>query len=135
MSRVYNFSAGPAAIPDAVVARIRSDMPDWNRTGMSVMEVSHRSKEFVGVAEKAKQDLRDLLSVPDDYSILFAQGGATMQFSMVPLNLAAKGEPVDYVLTGSWSRKAILEASKYCDVNVVADSTDRNFTYVPEEAS
>ena len=135
MSRVYNFSAGPAAIPDAVVARIRSDIPDWNRTGMSIMEVSHRSKKFVGVAERAKQDLRDLLLVPDDYSILFAQGGATMQFSMVPLNLASKGDPVDYVLTGSWSRKAILEASKYCNVNVVADSTDSGFTYVPEEAS
>lgn len=133
MSRVYNFSAGPAAIPDAVLERVRSDIPDWNGTGMSVMEVSHRSPEFVAVAEKAAQDLRDLLGIPDDYSVLFPQGGATLQFAMVPLNLAAEGQVVDYVQTGSWSKKAIAEASRYCEVNVVADSGDRNFTYIPAE--
>ena len=133
MSRVFNFSAGPAAIPDTVLNRIRDDIPDWNGTGMSVMEVSHRSKDFVAVAEKAEQDLRALLAVPDDYSVLFLQGGATLQFAMVPLNLAAEGDTVDYALTGSWSKKAIAEASRYCNVNVVADSSDRNFTYVPDQ--
>ena len=134
MSRVFNFSAGPAALPDAVLERIRADIPDWNRTGMSVMEVSHRSKEFVEAASKIEQDLRDLLAVPDDYAVLFLQGGATLQFSMVPLNLSGEGEAVDYVQTGSWSKKAIAEASRYCDVNVVADSADAKFTYVPDQA-
>jgi phosphoserine aminotransferase len=135
MSRVYNFSAGPAAIPDPVLARIKDDIPDWNGTGMSVMEVSHRSKEFVEAAAKAEQDLRDLLAIPDNYSVLFPQGGATLQFSMVPLNLSTEGQTVDYVLSGSWSKKAISEASKYCNVNVAADSSDQNFTYIPEESS
>jgi len=134
MSRVYNFSAGPAAIPDAVLERIREDIPDWNSTGMSIMEVSHRSKEFVAVASKAEQDLRDLLAIPDNYSVLFPQGGATLQFAMVPLNLSSEGETVDYVHTGSWSKKAIAEAGRYCNVNIVADSADKNFTYVPPEA-
>ncbi len=133
MSRVYNFSAGPAAIPDAVLERVRSDIPDWNGTGMSVMEVSHRSPEFVALAEQSVQDLRELLDIPDDYSVLFPQGGATLQFAMVPLNLAAEGQVVDYVQTGSWSKKAIAEASRYCKVNIVADSGDRNFTYIPEQ--
>ena len=135
MSRVYNFSAGPAAIPDAVLERIRDDIPDWNGTGMSVMEVSHRSKEFVRVAEKAEQDLRTLLGVPDNYSVLFPQGGATLQFAMVPLNLTREEQSVDYVQTGSWSKKAIAEASRYCNVNVVADSSDQNFTTIPDEGS
>ena len=134
MSRVFNFSAGPAAMPEPVLQRIRDDIPDWDGTGMSVMEVSHRSKEFVSVAEKATADLRELLAIPDDYSVLFLQGGATLQFAMVPLNLAADGQVVDYVQTGSWSKKAIAEASRFCDVNVVADSSDRNFTYVPDES-
>lgn len=122
MSRVYNFSAGPAVIPDAVLERIRQDIPDWNSTGMSIMEVSHRSREFVEAAAKAEQDLRELLAIPDQYSVLFPQGGATLQFAMVPLNLAADGDTADYVLTGSWSKKAIEEARKFCTVNVVADS-------------
>lgn len=133
MSRVFNFSAGPAAIPDAVLSKVREDIPDWNNTGSSVMEVSHRSKEFVAVSAKAEQDLRDLLGVPDNYSVLFTQGGATLQFAMVPLNLSAEGQTVDYVQTGSWSKKAIGEARRYCNVNVVADSADANFTYVPEQ--
>lgn len=134
MSRVFNFSAGPAVLPDSVLEQIRADIPDWAGTGMSVMEVSHRSKEFVAVAERAEQDLRDLLDVPENYAVLFPQGGATLQFAMVPLNLAGAGETVDYVQTGSWSKKAIAEARRYCDVNVVADSGDRNFTYVPDES-
>lgn len=134
MSRVFNFSAGPAAIPEPVLSRIRADIPDWNRTGMSVMEVSHRSAEFVATAEKATQDLRTLLQVPDNYSVLFMQGGATLQFAMAPLNLAEKGQKVDYAVTGSWSKKAVAEAKRYCDVNIVADSGDRDFTYIPDEA-
>ncbi|MDG2376951.1 MAG: 3-phosphoserine/phosphohydroxythreonine transaminase [Woeseiaceae bacterium] len=135
MSRVYNFSAGPAAIPDPVLGRIKDDIPDWNGTGMSVMEASHRSKAFVAVAEKAEQDLRQLLLIPGEYSVLFPQGGATMQFSMVPLNISAEGDTVDFVQTGSWSKKAIAEARRYCAVNVVADSADQNFTYVPDQDS
>ena len=135
MSRVYNFSAGPAAIPDSVLGRIKDDIPDWNGTGMSVMEASHRSKAFIAVAEKAEQDLRQLLLIPGEYSVLFPQGGATMQFSMVPLNISAEGDTVDFVQTGSWSKKAIAEARRYCAVNVVADSADQNFTYVPDQDS
>ena len=132
MSRVYNFSAGPAAIPDSVLERIRDDIPDWDGTGMSIMEVSHRSKEFVDVAARAEQNLRDLLGVPDSYSVLFPQGGATLQFAMVPLNLARDGQTADYALTGSWSKKAIAEARKYCAVNVVADTGNGKFTSVPQ---
>lgn len=135
MSRVFNFSAGPAVIPDAVLARIREDMPDWAETGMSILEVSHRSSEFVEVAARAEQDFRDLLGISDDYSVLFPQGGATLQFAMVPLNLAADGQTVDHVVTGSWSKKAVAEARKHCNVNIVADSSDRNFSYVPEEVT
>jgi phosphoserine aminotransferase len=135
MSRVFNFSAGPAAIPDPVMAQIKADLPDWNGIGMSVMEVSHRNKEFIAVAQKAEQDFRELLAIPAEYSVLFLQGGATLQFAMAPLNLSSEGQVVDYIQTGSWSKKAIAEARKYCTVNVVADSADRNFTYVPKEAT
>jgi len=131
MTRVYNFSAGPAAMPIAVLERIRADIPDWNGTGMTVMEVSHRGKAFMETAAKAGQDVRDLLGINDDYSVLFIQGGATMQFSMAPLNLAAVGQTVDYVQTGSWSIKAVAEARRYCRVNIAADSADRKFTYIP----
>lgn len=132
MSRTYNFSAGPAVLPDEVLARIRDDIPDWHR-GMSVMEVSHRSKEFMAVAEKAEQDVRDLLAIPDGYYVLFLQGGATMQFAMVPLNLSVQSGAVDYVQTGSWSKKAIGEARKFCEVAVVGDSQAENFTCIPDE--
>jgi phosphoserine aminotransferase len=132
MSRTYNFSAGPAVLPDEVLARIRDDIPDWHR-GMSVMEVSHRSKEFIAVAQKAEQDVRELLAIPADYYVLFLQGGATMQFAMTPLNLSRQDDAVDYVQTGSWSKKAVAEAWKFCHVSVVADSQDENFTYIPDE--
>ena len=135
MSRVYNFSAGPAALPIEVLEAIRSDIPDWQATGMSVMEVSHRSKEFVAVAERAEASFRKLLGVPGDYSVLFAQGGATLQMSMAPMNLAAADDTVDYVITGSWGKKAAGEARKFCYVNVAGDSSDRNFTYIPDESS
>ena len=133
MSRVYNFSPGPAALPLEVLEQIREDIPDWNGSGMSVMEVSHRGKAFTEVAEKAERDLRSLLAVPVDYSVLFMQGGATMQFAMAPLNLAQAGDTADYVQTGSWSKKAIAEASRFCNVNVAADSSDSNFCHIPPQ--
>ena len=135
MSRVYNFSAGPAALPLEVLETIRSDIPDWQGTGMTVMEVSHRSKEFVALAERAETNLRELLGIPEDYSVLFTQGGATLQMSMVPMNLASAGDTVDYVITGSWGKKAAGEARKFASVNVAADASDANFIYIPEESS
>jgi phosphoserine aminotransferase len=134
MSRVYNFSPGPAVLPLEVLERIREDIPDWNGSGMSVMEVSHRGKAFTEIAENAEQDLRDLLAVPDDYSVLFMQGGATLQFAMAPLNLAQADDTADYVQTGSWSKKAIAEASRFCKVNVAADSSDSNFCHIPPQS-
>ncbi|MGA8205538.1 MAG: 3-phosphoserine/phosphohydroxythreonine transaminase [Woeseiaceae bacterium] len=134
MSRVYNFSPGPAALPLDVLEIIRNDIPDWNGTGMSVMEVSHRGKEFMALAERSDANLRRLLDVPDDYSVLWTQGGATLQMAMAPLNLAGPGDTVDYVLTGSWGKKAAGEARKQCKVNVAADASDRNFTYIPPES-
>lgn len=135
MSRVYNFSAGPAALPIEVLEKVREDIPDWQGTGMSVMEVSHRSDEFVELAARCESNLRNLLSIPDDYSVLWAQGGATLQMAMAPLNLARRDDTVDYVQTGSWGKKAVAEARKQCTVNLAADSSDKNFTYIPEESS
>ena len=135
MSRVHNFSAGPAALPLEVLETIRNDLPDWLGSGMSVMEVSHRGKDFVELAARAEATLRELLNVPDDYSVLFPQGGATMQMAMAPLNLTGPGDTADYVVTGSWGKKAAGEAKKFCNVNVVADASDKNFTYIPEESS
>jgi phosphoserine aminotransferase len=135
MSRVYNFSAGPAALPLEVLQQVQEDILDWQGIGMSVMECSHRSKEFVELAARSEANVRRLLSIPDDYSVIFPQGGATMQMAMTPLNLSAAGDRVDYVVTGSWGKKAAGEASKFCDVNIVADASDRNFTYIPDEAS
>jgi phosphoserine aminotransferase len=135
MSRVYNFSAGPAALPLEVLQTIRDDIPDWEGTGMTVMEVSHRGKDFVELAARAEANLRDLLAIPDDYAVLFTQGGATLQMSMVPMNLAGPDDIVDYVVTGSWGKKAAAEARKFCNVNVAADASDQNFTYIPEEAA
>ncbi|MDJ0814418.1 MAG: 3-phosphoserine/phosphohydroxythreonine transaminase [Woeseiaceae bacterium] len=135
MSRVYNFSAGPAALPIGVLERIREDIPDWNGTGMSVMEVSHRSKDFVELAARCEQNLRSLLAVPDNYSVIWTQGGATLQMAMVPLNLAGPDDTVDYVQTGSWGKKALGEARKACNARLVADASDRNFTYIPDEAT
>ena len=134
MSRVFNFSAGPAALPLEVLNRIREDLPDWQGTGMSVMEISHRSKEFINVAARCEANLRELLSVPDDYSVLWTQGGATLQMAMAPLNLAGPDDTVDYVITGSWGKKAAGEATKQCRLNVAADSSDKNYTYIPAEA-
>jgi phosphoserine aminotransferase len=135
MSRVYNFSAGPAALPLEVLETIRNDLPDWLGSGMSVMEVSHRGKDFMELAARAEATLRELMKVPNDYSVLFPQGGATMQMAMAPLNLSGPGDTADYLVTGSWGKKAAGEATKFCNVNVAADASDRNFTYIPDESS
>lgn len=135
MSRVFNFSAGPAALPLEVLETIRNDIPDWQDTGMSVMEVSHRGKHFVELAARAEANVRELLGIPDDYSVLFPQGGATLQMSMTPLNLTGPDDTADYVVTGSWGKKAAGEAAKFCNATVVADASDQNFTYIPDEAS
>ena len=122
MTRVYNFSAGPAVLPVEVLEQAREEMLDWHGTGMSVMEMSHRGKAFVGIAEQAEADLRELLAVPANYKVLFLQGGATGQFSAIPMNLARPDNVVDYVNTGAWSKKAIGEAKRYAKVNVAADA-------------
>ena len=132
--RVFNFSAGPAALPLEVLERARDEMLDYRGTGMSVMEMSHRSKAYIEIAERAEADFRALLGVPDDYAVLFLQGGATLQFSMVPLNLLGDRTRADYVNTGSWSTKAIKEAKRFCEVNVVASSEASNFTEIPDPA-
>ena len=128
--RKWNFSAGPAAIPEEVLRETQSELLEWNQSGMSVMEVSHRSPEYVAVASAARQDLIDLLDIPDNYQVLFLQGGATLQFSMIPMNFASD-RTADYLLTGSWSKKAISEASKITSVNTVASSELSNFQNVP----
>lgn len=131
MTRSYNFCAGPAALPEAVLEIARDDMLDWHGTGLSLMEMSHRSPEVVGVAHHAEQTLRDLLGISDDYAVLFLQGGASTQFSAVPLNLLGEKSSADYVNTGQWSKKAIAEAKRYCSVNVVASSEDTKFSTIP----
>ncbi|MFV8835217.1 3-phosphoserine/phosphohydroxythreonine transaminase [Aquisalimonas sp.] len=125
MSRVYNFSAGPAVLPEAVLERAASEMLDWQGSGMGVMEMSHRGKEFVSIAAEAEQDIRDLLSIPDNYKVLFLQGGATGQFAAIPMNLLRGGDRADYINTGSWSEKAIKEAKKYCQVNVAWGANEK----------
>ena len=134
MARIYNFSAGPAMLPTAVLERAQEEMLDWKGTGMSVMEMSHRSKEYMSIAEKAEADLRELLAVPDNYKVLFLQGGASSQFAMVPLNLLRDKATADYVYTGQWSKKAIAEAKRYCDVNIVATSESDGFNSIPAQS-
>ena len=131
MARVYNFSPGPAMLPMEVLRRVQDELLEWRGTGCSVMEVSHRGKEFMQVAAQAEADLRALLAVPANYKVLFLQGGATTQFAMVPLNLLRDKGKADYVNTGLWSKKAIAEAKRLCAVNVAGTSEDRNFTYIP----
>ncbi len=135
MSRVYNFSAGPAALPEAVLRRAQEELPEWQGSGMSVMEMSHRGKDFMSIAEQAEADFRELLSIGDDYAVLFLQGGATGQFATVPMNLAEPGQTADYVVTGSWGKKAVAEAGKYLAVNVAADAGDSKYTRVPDVGS
>src|SRR5262245_6003760 len=129
--KVFNFSAGPAVLPREVLERAAAEMLDWHGSGMSVMEMSHRGKEFISIAQNAEADLRTLLGVPDDYAVLFLQGGAIAENAIVPMNLLGEREIADYVNTGEWSKKSIKEARKYCQVNVAATSEDANFTYVP----
>lgn len=134
-TRVFNFSPGPAALPLEVLEQVRAELTDWQGGGMSVMEVSHRGKAFIAVAEAAEQDLRELLGIPANYKVLFLQGGASGQFAAIPLNLAGPDSIVDYADTGAWSKKAIAEAKRYCSrVRVVADAGG-NYTTVPVEAT
>jgi len=130
-NRSYNFSAGPAMMPEAVLEEIRDEMMNYRGTGMCVMEMSHRSKAFLAIYEQAIADLKQLMNIPDNYKVLFIQGGGTLEFSMVPLNLMKNGLAC-YVETGTWSKKAIAEAKKYGEVKVVASSKDKNFTYIPD---
>ncbi|MEX1666345.1 3-phosphoserine/phosphohydroxythreonine transaminase [Zhongshania arctica] len=131
MARRFNFCAGPASIPESVLKEASEQLLDWQGRGVSVMEMSHRSDEMVGIAKQAEADLRELMGIPDNYSVLFLQGGASSQFAAVPLNLMGEGKVVDYVNTGEWSKKAIKEAKRYATVNVVASSEDTNFSTIP----
>ena len=135
MARTHNFSAGPAALPTDVLAQAAEEMLDFQGSGMSVMEMSHRSKTFVDIAATAEQDLRDLFAISDDYHVLFLQGGATGQFASVPMNLTNPDDIIDFVDTGAWSKKAIKEAGKYCHVNVAASSSDSNYDHIPNADS
>ena len=135
MARVYNFSAGPAVLPEPVLAQAAQEMLDWHGSGMSVMEMSHRGKEFISIYENAERDLRELLAIPENYKILFLQGGGLGQAAVIPMNLLRGNNTADYVNTGHWSTKAIAEAKRYCTVNVVASSKDKNFSYVPPQSS
>jgi len=131
MSRVYNFSAGPAVLPEEVLQEAAAEMMDYRGTGMSVMEMSHRSKAFDDIIKEAEQDLRDLLSIPDNYKVLFLQGGASQQFSAIPMNLMKNGV-ADYIITGQWAKKAWQEAQKYGKAVAVASSEDETFSYIPD---
>lgn len=135
MTRCYNFCAGPASLPESVLEIARDDMLEWHGKGLSLMEMSHRSPEVVGVAQHAEASLRKLLGINDEYAVLFLQGGASTQFSAVPLNLMADKGRADYVNTGEWSKKAIAEAQRYGEVNVVATSKDTNFSTIPPQAT
>ncbi|HDZ57687.1 MAG TPA: 3-phosphoserine/phosphohydroxythreonine transaminase [Pseudomonas xinjiangensis] len=129
--RLFNFCAGPAALPEAVLQKAQADLLDWHGEGLSVMEMSHRSDEYVGIAEQAEQDLRDLLSIPSNYQVLFLQGGASQQFAQIPLNLLPEGGKADYIDTGIWSAKAIEEAARYGHVNVAASAREFDYFAIP----
>ena len=135
MTRVFNFAAGPAVLPEPVLEQAAREMLDWHGCGTSVMEMSHRGKEFIGIAAAAEADLRELMAIPKNYKVLFLQGGATLQFAAVPMNLLRGRKSADYVNTGEWSKKAIKEAKRYCAVNVAASSEDKNFSYAPGQAA
>jgi phosphoserine aminotransferase len=135
VARVFNFSAGPAVLPETVLQQAAAEMLDWHGSGMSVMEMSHRGKEFISIHAEAEKDLRELLAVPANYKVLFLQGGAIAENAIVPMNLLRGRSVADYVNTGEWSKKSIKEAKKYCSVNVAASSEDRKFTYIPPQQS
>ena len=133
MERIFNFSAGPAALPLEVLEQARDELVNWHGCGMSVMEMSHRGKEYMSIQSEAEADLRELLGIPANYKVLFLQGGASAQFAMIPMNLLRGKASADYLNTGEWSKKAIKEAKKYGAVNVVASSEDKNFSYAPTQ--
>ena len=131
MARVFNFSAGPSMLPESVLREAAEEMLDYRGTGMSVMEMSHRSKAFDTIIKEAEQDLRDIMEIPDNYKVLFLQGGASQQFAAIPMNLMKNGV-ADYIITGKWAKKAYEEAKKYGKVNAVASSADKTFSYIPD---
>ena len=135
IKRTYNFSAGPASLPVEVLEEVQEELLDWQGYGFSVIESSHRNPDYVAMANEAEQDLRDLMAIPDNYRVLFSSGGASFQFASVPLNLAGKNRLVDYFHTGHWSAKAIAEARRYCDVNVVTSNSSTGFIDIPDKAS
>ncbi len=131
MSRVYNFSAGPAILPEEVLREAQAEMMDYRGTGMSVMEMSHRSKTFEAIIQEAEKDLRELMNIPEKYKVLFLQGGASLQFAMIPMNLM-RNKVADYIVTGQWAKKAWQEAQKYGKANKIASSEDRDYSYIPD---
>ena len=131
MARVYNFSAGPAVLPEEVLQEAAAEMLDYQGTGMSVMEMSHRSKPYQKIIDEAEADLRELMNIPDNYKVLFLQGGASQQFAMIPMNLM-KNKVADYIITGQWAKKAYQEAQKYGKANAIASSADKTFSYIPD---
>ena len=132
MGRVYNFSAGPSMLPLEVLKRAQAEMLDCNGSGQSVMEMSHRSKEYQAIIDEAESLFREIMNIPDNYKVLFLQGGASTQFSMIPLNLGNKNKKADYVITGQWAKKAYQEASRFIEANAIASSADKTFTYIPK---
>ena len=132
MQRVYNFSAGPSMLPLSVLETAAAEMTNYQNSGMSVMEMSHRSPVYQGIIDEAEKDLRTLMNIPDNYKVLFLQGGATQQFAAVPMNLMRKNKKADYIVSGQFSKKAAEEAAKFGEVNVIASSKDRNFAYIPK---
>jgi len=135
MQRAYNFCAGPAAIPEPVLRKAKDELLNWGESGASIMEMSHRSEEFQRIAGDAEQDLRDLMHIPDNYKVLFLQGGASSQFAVIPMNLLRGKKTADYVRTGIWSHKAVEQAKPFCDVNVAADTMDKGYNFIPEFSS
>lgn len=135
MSRIFNFSAGPATLPEAVLKQAQEEMMDWQGTGMSVMEMSHRGKAYLSIAEKAEADLREVMNIPSNYKVLFLQGGASSQFAAIPINLLGSNTKADYLLTGQWGKKAISEAKRFGDINVAASSEDSKFMTVPAQST
>ncbi|MDR5171648.1 3-phosphoserine/phosphohydroxythreonine transaminase [Methylobacillus flagellatus] len=134
MTQIYNFSAGPAVLPKEVLQQASEEMLDWHGSGMSVMEMSHRGKEFISIAQEAEADLRELMGIPANYKVLFLQGGAHAQFSMIPMNLLRGKKTADYLDTGIWAQKAIEEASRYCEVNIVASAAGQQYRQVPQQS-
>src|SRR5574338_300420 len=134
MTKVYNFSAGPAVLPEEVLKQAQAELLDWHGSGMSVMEMSHRGKEFIGIAEKAEADLRELLGIPANYKVLFLQGGATQHFAQIPMNSAEDGQRADYVVNGHWGEKAASEAALYASPHVAASSRADGYRSIPDRA-